>query len=144
MRGAMTTPIQLPDLSLLNDLRDQVSANAKAKGFGGPPKGVSEEVWRSPDLAIVRAAIFTSNQHGESSEFWEAARKGNLDAPCDKADAMVAKGLPPLTCAEEEIADELIRVLDKSSEFKIDVAKAVAVKMAYNSGRPFQHGGKLA
>jgi hypothetical protein len=135
------TPEQL---EVLNQLRDHVADNAKNKGFKEPPKGISREVWFSPELDVVRAAIYTANQHGESSEFWEAARKGSLDKLCDKADKMKEKGLPPLTCAEEEIADELIRILDKAKEFKVNVAKAVAVKAAFNSGRPFQHGGKLA
>ena len=82
--------------------------------------------------------------HGEQSELWEAARKGKLHAPCDKAEQMVAKGLPSLTCVEEELADIIIRTLDNAAEFNVDIAKAVAVKMAFNSGRPFQHGGKLA
>jgi hypothetical protein len=131
-------------LEILNTLRDAVAANAKAKGFKDPPKGISHEVWFSPELDVIRAAVYTANQHGESSEFWEAARKGALGKPCDKADKMVEKGLPVLTCAEEEVADEIIRALDKAKEFKVDVAKAVAVKMAYNAGRAFQHGGKLA
>lgn len=131
-------------LQVLNHLRDHVAANAKAKGFKEPPKGISEEVWFSPELDVIRAAVYSSNQHGEASEFWEAARKGKLQAPCDKATGMQERGLETLTCAEEEIADEIIRALDKAKEFKVDVAKAVAVKAAYNAGRPFQHGGKLA
>ena len=53
-------------------------------------------------------------------------------------------GLPPLTCAEEEIADELIRVLDKADAFNVDSARAVAVKHAFNTHRPVLHGGKKA
>ena len=53
-------------------------------------------------------------------------------------------GLPGLTCASEEIADEIIRALDKAAEFNVDVAEAVATKIAYNSTRTFRHGGKLA
>jgi len=49
-----------------------------------------------------------------------------------------------LTCGEEEIADEIIRALDKAQAHGIDVAKSVGVKMAYNTGRPYLHGGKLA
>ncbi len=93
---------------------------------------------------MIRAAVYAANLHGEQSEMWEAARDGKLHAPCDKAQKMTDKGLPALTCAEEELADIIIRCLDNAAEFNVDIAKAVAVKMAYNSGRPFQHGGKLA
>jgi HKD family nuclease len=57
---------------------------------------------------------------------------------------MIALNLPPLTNAQEEIADEIIRALDKAAEFKVDVAEAVSVKMAFNATRPHKHGGKLA
>lgn len=144
----MTTPNE-NDLSLLNDLRDAVGKNAEDHGFRDQyRKLMSPEQWNGQLGALVRAAVYTANQHGEASEFWEAFRAGKLDQPCDKAHKMEAAGLPPLTSAEEEIADEMIRLLDKadgvSSEGKINVARAVAAKMAYNASRPFLHGGKLA
>lgn len=132
------------ELLILNVLRDYVAANAKAKGFKEPPPGVSPEVWFSSALDVVRAAIYSANQHGEASEFWESARKGTLSKPCDKAEKMEELGLPILTCGAEEVADEIIRALDKAAAFGIDVAEAVATKIAYNSTRAFQHGGKLA
>ncbi len=131
-------------LAILNTLRDAVSANAHAKGFKLPPPGVSVEVWESPAWDYVRAAIFTANQHGETSEFWEAARVGTLKKPCDKAEKMAALDLPELTCAAEEIADEIIRALDKAAEFGVDVAEAIATKMAFNAQRAYLHGNKLA
>jgi NTP pyrophosphatase (non-canonical NTP hydrolase) len=131
-------------LAVLNQLRDHVAENARKHGFKDPPKGIPLEVWQSPELDVVRAAIYSSNQHGEASEFWEAARKGKLGAPCDKSKDMIALNLPPLTNAQEEIADEIIRALDKAAEFKVDVAEAVSVKMAFNATRPHKHGGKLA
>lgn len=135
-----------PDsLALLNQLRDHVAKNATDKGFRAQMReGLTDEQWEGPIGAVLRAAIYTANQHGESSEFWEAFRKGKLDELCDKSDQMVALGLPGLTCAEEEIADEIIRALDKAESFKVDVAKAVAVKAAYNATRPKLHGGKKA
>lgn len=133
-------------LAVLNDLRDDVYTNAKDKGFKKPPPntGITQEQWDSPAFDIIRAAIYTANQHGEASEFWEAGRKGKLAETCDKAIGMVSLGLPALTCAEEEIADEIIRALDKAKQFNVDVAKAIHAKMVYNSQRAYQHGGKLA
>jgi hypothetical protein len=133
------------DLQLLNELRDAVAKNAEEHGFRDQyRKLMTPEQWDGILGATVRAAIYTSNQHAESSEFWEAFRAGKLNEPCDKAAKMAALGLPVLTAAEEEIADEIIRALDKAEAHKADAAKAVAVKMAYNASRPFLHGGKLA
>ncbi len=146
MRGDMPTDNFSPDdISLLNTLRDAVAKNAEAHGFRDQyRKLMTAEQWEGPLGALVRAAVYTANQHGEASEFWEAFRAGKLNEPCDKADKMVQLGLPGLTNAEEEIADELIRVLDKADAHNADVAKAVATKMAYNAQRPFLHGGKRA
>lgn len=148
MRGAMTTPNTTPTieaLALLNQLRDGVAKNAEDHGFRDQYRRLmTEDQWNGTLGALVRAAVYTSNQHGEASEFWEAFRAGKLDNLCDKADKMKALGLPPLTAAEEEIADEIIRALDKAEAHGVDVSKAVSTKMAYNAQRPFLHGGKLA
>lgn len=133
------------NLALLNQLRDFVSENAIKKGFRDKLRGdLTDEQWNGPIGALLRAAVMTANQHGESSEFWEAYRNGKLNDLCDKAPKMESMGLPPLTNAEEEIADEIIRALDKAQAHGVDVAKAVAVKAQYNTGRPHLHGGKMA
>ena len=49
-------------------------------------------------------------------------------------------GLDPLSCAEEELADIVIRVLDVSRRLGIDIMRAIAVKHTYNVTRPFRHG----
>lgn len=133
------------DLEVLRRLMVAITQNSTSKGFREPPpgSGLTQEQWDSPPLTSIRAAVFTANQHGEASEFWEAARKGGLNALCDKAEKMEAMGLPALTNAEEEIGDEIIRALDKAEFFGVDPSKAVAVKMAFNRGRSFRHGGKL-
>lgn len=133
------------DLELLNQLSDAVAANADDKGFRDAVKNLmTEEQWTGPLGALVRAAVYTANLHGEASEFWEAFRAGSLNKPCDKAEKMIALGLPPLTDAEEEVADILIRTLDQAQAHNVDVAKAVSTKMAYNRTRPHLHGGKRA
>lgn len=132
-------------LAILNDIRDAVAQNAKDRGFRDQLRqDLTDEQWNGRTGAVLRAAVYTANQHGEASEFWEAFRAGKLDAPCDKSVKMEALGLPALTNAEEEIADEIIRALDKADAHKVDVAKAVATKMRYNATRPYLHGGKQA
>lgn len=85
-------------------------------------------------------AELLANLHGEVSELWEAYRKGQLDEPCDKADKMPE----PLTCAEEELADVIIRALDTAATWGIDIEKSIRVKAEFNRTRPYRHGGKVA
>jgi NTP pyrophosphatase (non-canonical NTP hydrolase) len=115
--------------SSLNKLAEVIWVNAKDKGFKDKKTPVSE---------------LCSNLHGEVSELWEAYRSKSLNKPCDKAEKMAAVGLTVLTCAEEELADIIIRALDSSAELKIDIGRAVAVKHAFNRTRPRRHGGKIA
>ena len=141
----MARLFSIEDLALLNDIRDAVSQNAEEKGFTKALQDLmTPEQWEVELGQLVRAAVMTANQVGESSEFWEAFRAGALDKPCDKAEKMVHLGLAPLLCKDEEIADEIIRAFDKAKKHNVDVAKAVAVKMAYNASRPALHGGKKA
>lgn len=113
----------------LNQIADAVHRNAKWHGFHPPEQ--SEDDW---------LAHMCCNKHGEVSELYDAWRSGKLRAPCDKADKMVALGLPALTCVEEELADLIIRVLDESRRLGVDIAKAVAVKHLFNLTRPHKHG----
>lgn len=69
-------------LTLLNQLRDAVAANAKSKGFRDQmAEGLTKEQWEGRVGQLIRASVYTANQHGESSEFWEAFRAGNLELP---------------------------------------------------------------
>jgi NTP pyrophosphatase (non-canonical NTP hydrolase) len=106
----------------LNELAKKVYDIAKTKGFHDNP---------------VSIPVVCSNLHGEVSELWEAYRRKKLDSQCDKDTD------EPLTCLEEELADILIRTLDASQEFDIDMDRAVRIKSDYNSKRPFKNGGKL-
>lgn len=132
-------------LQFFNHVRDDIAANATEKGFRDQMRdGLTDEQWAGKPGQLIRAAVFSMNQVGEQAEFWEAFRAGTLNVPCDKAHKMEAAGLPGLTCAEEEIADGIIRLFDMAHMFNVDVAKAISVKMAYNSGRSPLHGGKNA
>lgn len=82
------------------------------------------------------APSWVANLHGEVSEFWEAYRKGSLCEPCNKP--------IPLTCAEEELADIVIRACDVAAQMNIDLERAINTKCEYNKDRPYKHGGKKA
>lgn len=107
----------------LNEWANAAWQNAEDHGFHD--EGINDSV-----------PSFVANLHGEVSELWEAYRDGGLNNTCDK-------GIP-LTRAEEELADIIIRVLDASVQLGINIEAAVTAKHGYNKTRPFRHGGKLA
>jgi NTP pyrophosphatase (non-canonical NTP hydrolase) len=118
----------------LNDMADHVYQIAKSKGFHD----------NDDDPGKFPQAI--ANLHEEVSELWVAYRSGSLDDPCDKWPKMKALedelGDPfqAMTCAEEELADVIIRALDNAKMLDIDIATAVFRKSRYNESRPRLHG----
>lgn len=118
----------------LNELSKLAYQNAVDKGF-------HDDDYEKSTVELY--AKWTANIHGEVSELWEAARKGELKKSCDKASFMEDQLGESLTCEEEELADIIIRVLDTAGARSIDIGRAVLLKMAYNATRPHMHG-KLA
>lgn len=107
----------------------------------------AQKGWHDNDGARDRGELIASylmNLHSEVSEAWEAYRAGRFDKPCDKSDKMAAMGIKPLTCAEEELADVIIRAMDNAVALGIDIEAAIVAKHAYNATRGHRHGGKLA
>jgi len=95
-----------------------------------------EKKWHSDDEDVDHfIERFCNNEHDEVSELHEAWRNNKLFLPCDK------KGLD-LNCAEEELADIIIRALDCAKKFELNIERAVILKDNYNTGRPDRHGGK--
>lgn len=107
----------------LNEWAQAFWQNAEDHGFHEPGMNNDPATW-------------CANIHGEVSELWEAYRKGKLDEPCDKP--------IDLTCAEEELADIIIRAAEIAVHKGLDIERAVSIKHAYNVCRPYKHGGKLA
>jgi len=102
---------------LLNELAHRAHENAVRHGF-----------W-SHGLAFGdRIALL----HEELSELYNAWRKGRLYDQCDKSIG--------LNCAEEELADVLIRALDLCETLGVDAHAAILAKMKYNESRPHLHG----
>jgi NTP pyrophosphatase (non-canonical NTP hydrolase) len=117
-------------IAATNQMAVECYGIAKSKGF------------HNNDGEPGRFAEYIANLHGEVSELWESYRAGTLKLPCDKAPKMVAYGLKSLTCAEEELADIIIRALDTAQGMGIDIGAAIQAKSAYNETRPMMHGKK--
>jgi len=71
--------------------------------------------------------------HSELSEVLEAVRDGNNPDP----------KVPEYSAEEVELADTVIRILDYSAAFNLDVAGAIEAKIGYNRSRPYKHGRKF-
>lgn len=99
-----------------NQLAKFANDNAHAKGF-----------YDKPQETGTRLMLMVS----EIAEGMEADRKDLMD---DK--------IPEFTGLEAELADCIIRILDFSHEKKLRVAEAIVRKMAFNTTRPYLHGGK--
>ncbi len=121
------------ELEILNKFAEEVHQLAWKKGFY--EEGYNKE---------RKMGDWIANLHSEVSELWEAYRNDKLLSPCDKSEAMQEKLGESLNCAEEELADILIRTLDVGKALKIDLARAVKIKHAYNMTREFKHGYKKA
>jgi len=119
------------DVSIINIVAREMYVIAAEHGFhsDSPLPGSGKKA------TVDRVSKFCSNMHGEVSELWEAARKGKLDVPCDKEEC-------ELTCAEEELADLVIRAMDCAVVLGVDLGDAILKKSKYNAGRPFMHGKK--
>lgn len=123
------TPVSPDDYEAINRLGEEFYTSAKDKGWHTGP---------------VVLGNYLSNLHSEVSELWEAERNNKLDEPCDKAEKMIEKGIEPLSCKEEELADIFIRTLDTAVALDVDMAKAVRNKHLFNGTREHRHGGKKA
>lgn len=70
--------------------------------------------------------------HSELSEALEALR----------GEDNTSTKIPQFSCAEEELADVVIRIMDFAWQKGYSIPRAILAKMRYNDSRPYMHGGK--
>ena len=103
----------------ISEIQKEIHETAKSKGWWEYPRGTPE------CIALM---------HSELSEALEAYRIGNP----------MSEKIPPFSQIEEELGDEVIRILDYAEHNGFEIGPAVAAKMAYNKTREYRHGNKKA
>lgn len=131
----------------ISELQDEITRWGRDKGWNKPlceapaaylgtstdqtdPKGV--------DVNAVLAKL--ALVHSEVTEAVEAVRNGKYVMYFEPD--VHGRGKPEGMAAE--LADVMIRCMHLAGLLDLDLAEAVYQKMAYNQGRPYRHGGKLA
>lgn len=104
----------------LNELCRLCYENAESKGFWEAPDNTAPDGRYNINVVLCKIALI----HSEASEALEEIR---------------AKGKITPHVAEE-MADIIIRVADFCGGYDLDLAGAVAAKMAKNKARPRLHG----
>lgn len=120
---------------VLDYLAIDINNWAEGKGFWNIPTAIINGVANDPSgeslpwlemlMKTRKAALITT----ETSELVEGLRKSNAESGC-----------PGFTNEEEEMADQIIRILDYCGHYSLRIGEAVCAKMAVNEGRPYQHG----
>lgn len=108
----------------LNELAKECHETSVSKGFYDPPPSFEQR------LVLIHSEV------SEALEEWRDGRQPNEERYVGPRDAGPGKpeGIP------SEFADIIIRVLDASAFYGIDIERAVREKMAFNKTRPHKHG----
>lgn len=106
----------------LNEWVEAVAENNRAKGF-----------WSDGDRPAELAMLVVT----EVAEYVEALRDGHGPGVLYFTD----KGKPDGPAAE--LADVVIRCFDMAARYGVDLDAVLEAKHVYNTGREFQHGGRV-
>ena len=141
----------------LNQLRDEIHANAVAKGFY-QVENETDQIGVDNRTAIKHAffAQKIALIHSELSEALEADRnnkRADMEAYYEnlkEMDGIKESEIPNYMIylykrfvkgsVDEEVADVIIRIFDMCGKQNIDIEKHVELKMEYNKQREYKHG----
>lgn len=114
-------------MATLAELQTYIGEWAKRKGWWG--------------IELINIPEKICLMHSELSEALEEYRNG-ISPKQIYTDPSDTRNKPEGISIE--LADTVIRILHFCAEFDIDLEAAITQKMAYNEGRPYRHGDKLA
>lgn len=117
----------------LNHIRDEALRIAVEHGFTDASIG--------EDIALMHSELseaLEDHRRGRKPDemYYEVKTPHGIGIAPDPESGGKPCGIP------SELADVMIRIFHFCGKHKIDIGKAVVEKMAYNSTRPFKHGGK--
>jgi NTP pyrophosphatase (non-canonical NTP hydrolase) len=118
-------------LMVFAELQDEVDTWAHEKG------------WYLKEVPFLEAMYLLTSEVVEAGE---AYRENGFEDMTDIQSEEDARDgiLPKPEGVGSEFADILIRLLNYSARFDVDLYAEYKRKMAYNRTRPYRHGGKLA
>lgn len=136
-------------ISSFDQMAEIINGIAEEKGWWDEPEDIKKireivsplygDLEISADLEAILNRLADRNDgemiclmHSELSEWLEGIRHGN--GPSEH--------IPEFTCAEEEAADVIIRIMDTGKKRNMRIAEALIAKVLFNEGRPYKHGGK--
>ena len=117
----------------INRISDCISETAEANGW-------HDEGERTPERLILLMVT-------ELTEIYEEFRDGKTpgDLYFKAADQEAGETMDKPEGIAVEIIDVIIRAIETAvSEWHVDVASVLLLKMIYNTTRPYRHGGKTA
>lgn len=122
----------------MNELRDKIYQNAKAKGFWDKERNMGEALMLIvTELAEALEVHRASGQLPEFTEGQKLSLEKMSDETFPETFAIMVKDT-----FHDEMADVLIRVLDLCGGYNIDIDWHVKMKMRYNATRARLHGKK--
>lgn len=124
----------------LNEAAKIVHENNTEKGFNAPEETVASKLMH---IVSELSEALEAHRLGKKAEMQEyLCVEGRWQTKNRKLSASCFERLVKDTF-EDEIADALLRILNLSAEYKIDIEAHLFEKMLYNKTRPYLHGKSI-
>lgn len=113
----------------INKLQKEIHRIAKSKG------------WYRKKPTVGELIVLCHSELSEALEEYRGFAKGNKKCLRIIAKDSLQNNKP--VGFSIELADCIIRILDMCEYLKLDITKAIQMKIEYNKTRPYRHGNKV-